>query len=107
VKGTYHAKDILTSSQDALGGNDVISSGGGRDIIIGGIGDDIIASFGDVRYGELDADLVFGDNAKVVLSEQNGDGEDDVVEAFSTGFSLENVFEGLTFNDIIVTGNGI
>ena len=40
------------------------------------------------------------------LSEQNGDGEDDVVEAFSTGFSLENGFEGLTFNDIIVTGNG-
>ena len=35
--------------------------------IIGGIGDDIIASFGDIRYGELDADLVFGDNARLSI----------------------------------------
>jgi len=104
IKGCFHAKDVISSSEDIYGGNDIISTGGGNDIVIGGVGDDTIATFGDVRYGSLDADLVFGDNAKVILADRDGDGVSDVLEAFATGF-LGDVSH-LTFNDIILTGNG-
>ncbi|MFA6623117.1 MAG: hypothetical protein WCS54_03310, partial [Fibrobacteraceae bacterium] len=104
VKGTYRAQDKVASSGDAVGGNDSISTGGGDDIVIGGAGSDVIATFGDVRYGESDADLVYGDDASITLMDRDGDGVEEVTKSVSTGYSGD--VSGLTFNDTIVTGNG-
>jgi len=104
VKGTYYLQDKVASSADALGGKDSISTGGGDDIVIGGIGNDVMATFGDVRYGESDADIVFGDNASITLMDRNGDGIEEVTHAISTGYAETSA--DLSFNDTIVTGNG-
>jgi len=104
VKGTYYPQDKVASSADAVGGKDSISTGGGDDIVIGGIGNDVMATFGDVRYGESDADIVFGDNASITLMDRNGDGIEEVTHAISTGYAETSA--DLSFNDTIVTGNG-
>ncbi|NLB64736.1 MAG: hypothetical protein GX801_11655, partial [Fibrobacter sp.] len=106
VKGTFIARDILASSMTENGGDDVISTGGGDDVVIGGLGDDVIATFGDIRHGIHDNDLVFGDNALVTLADRNGDGISEVISATSTGYNADQVQGVVSSDDIIFTGDG-
>lgn len=106
IIGTYHAQDKVESSMTEAGGNDTITTAGGADVVIGGAGNDFVASFGDVRDGIDDADVVFGDNASVVLMDRNNDRDPEVSFATSLGFAAGVVTDSTTFNDILVTGNG-
>jgi Ca2+-binding RTX toxin-like protein len=107
VIGTYHQIDKVESSMSDLGGHDTINTSGGDDVVIGGAGNDVIATFGDVRDGVEDADVVFGDNASIVLMDRKMAGHGpEVSQATSMGFKAGVVTASTTFNDIIVTGNG-
>ena len=73
VKGTFHKQDVAASTDIDHGGRDDIKTGGGEDIVVGGTGNDSITTFGDERYGLYDNDVVFGDNAKMVFTDRDGD----------------------------------
>ncbi len=85
--------DRFETLDPAVGGNDTISTGGGPDVVFGGQGADELNTFGPVIFGEVDGDLVVGDNARatIILGEIR-----EVVTAPS----------GTANNDTILTGNG-
>ena len=63
IVGESHPIDRIESIDPEYGGNDILITGGGADIAVGGYGNDIIDTFGPSVRGEVDTDIVAGDNA--------------------------------------------
>ncbi|WP_405339384.1 hypothetical protein [Fibrobacter sp.] len=104
VKGKLHKQDVAASTDVELGGKDDIRTGGGDDIVVGGTGGDSITTYGDERYGIYDNDVVYGDNAKIVLTDRDSD-----LNTASTISTAESVaVKDLTqnYDDFIYTGDG-
>ena len=93
IVGRSYPVDRVETTFADQGGNDFIVTGGGQDLVLGGKGDDTIQTFGPAVRGNVDADLVAGDNARVTLV--NGV----VTEIHTTSPTQAG-------NDTIVTGNG-
>ncbi len=94
VVGLRHPIDRIETIDAAFGGDDTILTGGGDDIVFGGTGADTIETYGPAIYGQVDADVVAGDNGRATISF----GEVRAIQAVA-GI-------GVNDNDNIVTGNG-
>ena len=108
IVGQFWNTDTIKGSAGQTGGNDVLSTGGGADLVMGGAGADVIATFGDNRYGVSDGDTVIGDNGvftEMVRTSGLAQGTS-VVNARSIGYDATTNLSGVSFDDIIVTGNG-
>jgi Ca2+-binding RTX toxin-like protein len=67
VVGTHHPIDRIETIHTAYGGVDHITTGSGPDIVFGGELGDTIITHGNSIYGEFDADIVAGDNARATF----------------------------------------
>ncbi|SMP52273.1 calcium-binding protein [Fibrobacter sp. UWB10] len=106
VRGDLHAQDVAVSTQLNLGGDDTVSTGGGDDIVVGGAGSDYMATFGELAGGIRDNDLVFGDSAEVRFEDRLGTGDTMVSSARSLDPDADDLVQGVSFDDRIVTGDG-
>lgn len=104
VKGTLRGQDVAASTNIGEGGADKISTDIGDDIVVGGTGSDLITTFGDERYGLYDNDVVFGDNAKMVFTDRDGD--INTVSTISSAESLAVTNLQKSYDDKIYTGDG-
>lgn len=104
VKGTLRGQDVAASTNIGEGGADKISTDIGDDIVVGGTGSDMITTFGDERYGLYDNDVVFGDNAKMVFTDRDGD--INTVSTISSAESLAVTNLQKSYDDKIYTGDG-
>ena len=98
VVGRSNPIDRIESTDPTYGGDDIILTGGGADIAIGGTGNDTIETFGPATRGGVDVDIVVGDNARATFML----GELRRIETTFPG----TAGVGLSFDDIIRTGNG-
>jgi Ca2+-binding RTX toxin-like protein len=106
VRGDLHAQDVAVSTQLNLGGDDIVSTGGGDDIVVGGAGSDYMATFGELAGGIRDNDLVFGDSASLRFEDRLGTGDTMVSSARSLDPDADDLVQGVSFDDRIVTGDG-
>ena len=106
VRGDLHAQDVAVSTQLNLGGDDTVSTGGGDDIVVGGAGKDYMATFGELAGGIRDNDLVFGDSASLRFEDRLGTGDTMVSSARSLDPDADDLVQGGSFDDRIVTGDG-
>ncbi|MBR6833190.1 MAG: calcium-binding protein [Fibrobacter sp.] len=106
VRGDLHAQDVAVSTQLNLGGDDTVSTGGGDDIVVGGAGSDYMATFGELAGGIRDNDLVFGDSASLRFEDRLGTGDTMVSSAHSLDPDADDLVQGVSFDDRIVTGDG-
>ena len=106
VRGDLHAQDVAVSTQLNLGGDDTVSTGGGDDIVVGGAGSDYMATFGELAGGIRDNDLVFGDSASLRFEDRLGTGDTMVSSARSLDPDADDLVQGVSFDDRIVTGDG-
>ena len=105
VRGTLHKQDVAATTDIDFGGDDIIKTGLGDDIVVGGTGSDDITTFGDERYGIYDNDVVFGDNAKILLSDRDSD--ESTASTISTAESVPVTnIDTATYDDTINTGDG-
>lgn len=104
VRGTLRKQDVAASTNIGEGGADKISTDIGDDIVVGGTGSDLITTFGDERYGLYDNDVVFGDNAKMVFTDRDGD--INTVSTISSAESLAVTNLKKSYDDKIYTGDG-
>ncbi len=104
VRGTLRKQDVAASTNIGEGGADKISTDIGDDIVVGGTGSDMITTFGDERYGLYDNDVVFGDNAKMVFTDRDGD--INTVSTISSAESLAVTNLKKSYDDKIYTGDG-
>lgn len=107
------------SGIDTIGGgsgNDLIKGNEDRDLLFGHDGDDTIegGSGNDVIKGGNDDDVLFGGDGKDVLFGNRGLDifvlksnltEFDIIKDFTDGLDSLGLSGGLTFNDLIITGN--
>jgi hypothetical protein len=74
-------------------------------VVFGGSGVDRIETYGPTIHGELDADLVVGDNARATLT--LGEIREVVTTANETAQgTAPSGLNGLSYDDVIHTGNG-
>ena len=106
VRGDLHAQDVAVSTQLNLGGDDIVSTGGGDDIVVGGAGSDYMATFGELAGGIRDNDLVFGDSVSLRFEDRLGTGDTMVSSAHSLDPDADDLVQGVSFDDRIVTGDG-
>ncbi|SHK38531.1 Ca2+-binding protein, RTX toxin-related [Fibrobacter intestinalis] len=106
VRGDLHAQDVAVSTQLNLGGDDTVSTGGGDDIVVGGAGSDYMATFGELAGGIRNNDLVFGDSASLRFEDRLGTGDTMVSSARSIDPDADDLVQGVSFDDRIVTGDG-
>jgi len=86
-------------NNDTGGGKDVLFGGAGDDTILGGNGkDDITGGLGD--------DSLTGGNASDTFIFAEGDGTDTITD-YEVGLDLIGLSGGLTFNDLVFSGNDI
>ncbi|WP_290737932.1 calcium-binding protein [Fibrobacter sp. UBA3718] len=104
VRGTLHKQDVAATTDIDFGGNDTIRTDLGDDIVVGGTGSDDITTFGDERYGIHDNDVVFGDNAKILLTDRDSD--ESTASTISTAESVAITNIDAIYDDLIKTGNG-
>ena len=104
VRGTLHKQDVAATTDIDFGGNDTIRTDLGDDIVVGGTGSDDITTFGDERYGIYDNDVVFGDNAKILLTDRDSD--ESTASTISTAESVAITNIDAIYDDLIKTGNG-
>ena len=104
VRGTLHKQDVAATTDIDFGGNDTIRTDLGDDIVVGGTGGDDITTFGDERYGIHDNDVVFGDNAKILLTDRDSD--ESTASTISTAESVAITNIDAIYDDLIKTGNG-
>ena len=97
VVGQSNPIDRIESTDPSFGGDDIIRTGGGADIVIGGIGGDTIDTFGPAVRGEVDADVVVGDNGRATFMF----GELREIRTSDVGEAAE-----VSYDDTIRTGNG-
>ena len=105
VRGRHHKQDIAASTDVSHGGKDVVDTNGGDDIVVGGTGNDTIKTFGDDRYGIRDNDVVYGDNAKMVFTDRDGDAATATTISHAESVAVEDT-KNATYNDTIDTGDG-
>ena len=105
VRGRHHKQDIVASTDVSHGGKDVVDTNGGDDIVVGGTGNDTIKTFGDDRYGIRDNDVVYGDNAKMVFTDRDGDAATATTISHAESVAVEDT-KNATYNDTIDTGDG-
>ncbi|MBR4784837.1 MAG: calcium-binding protein [Fibrobacter sp.] len=104
VRGTLHKQDVAASTDIDFGGNDTIHTDLGDDIVVGGTGSDDITTYGDERYSLYDNDVVFGDNAKILLTDRDND--ETTASTISTAESVAVTNLDAIYNDLINTGDG-
>ncbi|WP_290734503.1 MULTISPECIES: LEPR-XLL domain-containing protein [unclassified Fibrobacter] len=104
VRGTLHKQDVAATTDIDFGGNDTIRTDLGDDIVVGGTGGDDITTFGDERYCIHDNDVVFGDNAKILLTDRDSD--ESTASTISTAESVAITNIDAIYDDLIKTGNG-
>lgn len=104
IKGVHHKQDVAATTNIDFGGRDVIHSGRGDDIVAGGTDADTIETFGDDHRGIDDNDIVFGDNAKMVFVDR--DGNDETASTISSAESIAVKNLDMSYNDVIDTGDG-
>ena len=97
--GTQHHPDVILSRDLLTGGDDELFAGEGADIVLGGSGMDHIETFGQAHLGEMDADIVAGDNATVTFV--NGE-----FQEIDTTAVVDILPADAQDNDTIITGNG-
>ncbi|WP_146196361.1 MULTISPECIES: calcium-binding protein [unclassified Fibrobacter] len=105
VRGTLHKQDVAATTDIDFGGDDIIKTGLGDDIVVGGTGSDDITTFGDERYGIYDNDVVFGDNAKILLSDRDSDESTASTISTAESVAVTNI-DTATYDDTINTGDG-
>ena len=105
VRGTLHRQDVAATTDIDFGGDDIIKTGLGDDIVVGGTGSDDITTFGDERYGIYDNDVVFGDNAKILLTDRDSDESTASTISTAESVAVTNV-DTATYDDTINTGDG-
>ncbi|RPJ58623.1 MAG: calcium-binding protein, partial [Acidobacteria bacterium] len=81
------------SLDPSYGGDDTITSGGGADLVIGGPGNDKILTCGNPVFGQVDGDIVAGDNARATY----------MLGELREFYTTSPQFGG---EDTILTGNG-
>ncbi len=99
VLGRLNPIDRVETTDAASGGNDLIITGGGNDLVLGGSGQDRIETWSNPIFGEIDADVVAGDNARVTISL----GE---IREVKTTDPVLGLPEDANDSDTILTGNG-
>ena len=104
IKGVHHKQDIAATTDIDFGGEDEIHSGRGDDIVVGGTNADHIDTFGDDRLGIEDNDVVYGDNAKMVFVDR--DGNDETASTISSAESIAVKNLDMSYDDVIDTGDG-
>ncbi|WP_407449755.1 hypothetical protein [Fibrobacter sp.] len=104
IKGVHHKQDVAATTNIDFGGRDVIHSGRGDDIVAGGTDADTIETFGDDHRGIDDNDIVFGDNAKMVFVDR--DGNDETASTISSAESIAVKNLDMSYDDVIDTGDG-
>ena len=105
IRGRHHKQDIAASTDVSHGGKDVVDTNGGDDIVVGGTGNDTIKTFGDDRYGIRDNDVVYGDNAKMLFTDRDGDAATATTISHAESVAVEDT-KNATYNDTIDTGDG-
>ncbi|WP_143151965.1 calcium-binding protein [Fibrobacter sp. UWR3] len=105
VRGTLHRQDVAATTDIDFGGDDIIKTGLGDDIVVGGTGSDDITTFGDERYGIYDNDVVFGDNAKILLTDRDSDESTASTISTAESVAVTNI-DTATYDDTINTGDG-
>jgi hypothetical protein len=100
VVGQRHLIDRIETLNPEYGGNDQILTGGGADLVFGGSGNDDINTAGANIYGQVDGDIVVGDNGRATIML----GEVRQVETTDPEFAPRLDRPGS--DDIIRTGNG-
>ncbi len=104
VCGKLHKQDIAASTDIDYGSKDTIKTSGGDDIVVGGTGGDEITTYGDEYYGIDDFDVVFGDNAKILLTDR--DSKDSTASTLTHAESIAATNYTANYDDIINTGDG-
>lgn len=104
IKGVHHKQDIAATTDIDFGGEDEIHSGRSDDIVVGGTNADHIDTFGDDRLGIEDNDVVYGDNAKMVFVDR--DGNDETASTISSAESIAVKNLDMSYDDVIDTGDG-
>ena len=104
VCGTLNKQDVAASTAIDQGGYDNIDTNGGDDIVVGGIGGDSIETWGDDHYGIRDNDVVYGDNAKMVFTDRDGDKA--TAPKISHAESIAVTKFDASYDDTIYTGDG-
>ena len=104
VCGKLHKQDIAASTDIDYGSKDTIKTSGGDDIVVGGTGGDEITTYGDEYYGIDDFDVVFGDNAKILLTDR--DSKDSTASTLTHAESIAATNFTANYDDIINTGDG-
>ena len=104
VCGKLHKQDIAASTDIDYGSKDTIKTSGGNDIVVGGTGSDEITTYGDEYYGIDDFDVVFGDNAKILLTDR--DSKDSTASTLTHAESIAATNYTANYDDIINTGDG-
>ena len=102
VVGQSRPIDRVETTDAQHGGADQIHTGAGPDLVLGGSGADTITTHGLAIYGELDSDIVAGDNAQVTLI----GGEVRRIETTDFETPAGATPSGASDDDTILTGNG-
>jgi Ca2+-binding RTX toxin-like protein len=118
VVGTHLPIDRIETIHTSHGGVDHITTGSGPDIVFGGEMGDTIITHGNSAYGEFDADIVAGDNARATFMVRDASAGETPVSTVRPLFVLGELREIATTDfeaagtaanvdgDTIVTGNG-
>src|SRR5207244_2231936 len=91
-------RQIVTSINPGIGGDDTITGDAGADSIIGGVGADTI-------HGNVDADLILGDNGNLDYR-RDANADLDVITTTDPTIDGDDTIFGGTANDAITGDNG-
>ena len=101
--GGGSGNDLIKGNEDrdilfGHGGNDTIEGGSGNDVLKGGNDDDVL-------FGGDGRDVLFGNGGLDIFVLKSNLTEFDVIKDFADGVDSLGLSGGLTFNDLIISGN--